>query len=87
MRPAITIGLAMLFATACGGGGGRIERVCDKADECMLLGPGETVEQCVDEGEMIRASLTAEERRAFDELLDMCLEIEACADFQACVGI
>jgi hypothetical protein len=86
MRRIHLILVSALFVLLAGCGGDSLpERACDRADECNLL-DGQTHAECVAEGEAILDSLSGAQRDAFVELIEGCLDLETCADFEACLG-
>jgi hypothetical protein len=86
MRLVTTTLISIIFAsTAACGGDSLPERFCDRGEECNLLGP-QSKDECVDEGETLLDMLSDAEREAVVELIEGCLELESCAEFEACTN-
>jgi hypothetical protein len=86
MRRVLTILVSAVLVSAAGcGGDGLAERACSRASECDLL-MGQSESECVEEGETFLDMLSDSEREQFTDLMNMCLDLESCAEFQACIG-
>jgi hypothetical protein len=83
----VTLALAVGFAAGCGGGGGSssVRAACERGDECDLL-DGQSVGDCTDEGNDIYSDLNSDEKAAFEDIIDACLALATCAEFDACIG-
>ena len=80
---------ALLFAatmtlTACGGEPDITTETCERLDECNVLST--SVNDCIEEFDLLLRDLTPTEQRDFERLMDDCLEFEGCATFLSCAG-
>lgn len=89
-RSAHTIAIAITLsagAAACGGGGDSSPVVdgCNRMDECNLLLPGISADECVEGVEVMLESRTPSARADWETLMNGCLQFESCDAFFQCV--
>jgi hypothetical protein len=85
---ALTLGITMTTALACGGDDGSGDVVaagCERLDECNNLVSGVSVDECVEMVERNLGAATPSERADWETLMDGCLQFDACSSFIQCV--
>lgn len=84
LRPIIALltGLAIAIylaaSTGCsGGGGGVIDELCDRADECNIL-DGVSHGECVEYMDQCTGDLTRSQREQWEDEIAECMESRTC---------
>lgn len=73
---------ALVLATGCGKS--NVEALCEKAEECNDLDPGESLEECVSEENAFYDSRTPAGQAAIDTAIETCID-KSCGEYKECI--